>query len=124
MFVLFQALMNPTRLILGVEAATTPGGMLSDAAESDVRDRNASAKTQNLLLGMAKPLFLHVSSIYPCTTMLPDIEGTWNLQWNGNIPAWFAFTVMFALWIGLWSVGCAATITSFAYGEPMVKVWF
>ena len=48
--------MNPIRLILGVEVATTLGGMLRDAAESEARDRNASAKTQNLLLGMAKAL--------------------------------------------------------------------
>jgi hypothetical protein len=48
--VLFQALMNPTRLILGVEAASTPGGMLTDAARSEASDKIASMKPQNLLL--------------------------------------------------------------------------
>ena len=54
--VLFQALMNPIRLILGVEAASTFGGILTDVAISEVMDKIASMKTQNLLLGMAKAL--------------------------------------------------------------------
>jgi hypothetical protein len=48
--VLFQALMNPTRLILGVAAALTFGGILTDTATSDAKDRVASKNTQSLLL--------------------------------------------------------------------------
>jgi hypothetical protein len=44
--------MNPIRLILGVEAASTFGGMLTDVAMSDARDRIESRKTQNLLLAI------------------------------------------------------------------------
>jgi len=55
--VLFQALMNPTRLILGVEVASTLGGTLSDVAKSEERARIASIKTQNLLLAMVKATF-------------------------------------------------------------------
>jgi hypothetical protein len=50
--VTFQALTNPTRLILGVEAASTLGGMLNDVARSEARDKIASTKTQNLLLAI------------------------------------------------------------------------
>jgi len=49
--------MNPTKLILGVEAASTLGGMLSDVAKSEERVRIASIKTQNLLLAMVKARF-------------------------------------------------------------------
>jgi hypothetical protein len=48
--VLFQALKNPIRLILGVEAALTFEGMLTDVAMRDVTDRIARRKTQNLLI--------------------------------------------------------------------------
>jgi hypothetical protein len=44
--------MKPIRLILGVEAASTFGGMLTDVAMSDARDRIESRKTQNLLLAI------------------------------------------------------------------------
>jgi hypothetical protein len=89
--------MNPTKLILGVEAASTLGGTLSDVAKSEEINVIASIKTQNLLLAMVKVPFLSASQIYPCTTTLPDMEGVWNLQWNGNIPAWFALIVIVAL---------------------------
>jgi len=50
--VLFQALKNPIRLILEVEAALTFGGMLTVVATSDVKDKIASNKTQNRLLAI------------------------------------------------------------------------
>ncbi len=50
--VLFQALMNPIRLILGVEAASTRGGMLTVVAKSEARDKIARMKTQNRLLAI------------------------------------------------------------------------
>jgi hypothetical protein len=50
--VTFQALTNPTRLILGVEAASTRGGMLTVVAKSEARDKIASMKTQNRLLAI------------------------------------------------------------------------
>jgi len=46
--------MNPIRLMLGVGAASTRGGTLTDVAMSEDKDRIASMKTQNLLLAMAK----------------------------------------------------------------------
>jgi hypothetical protein len=72
--------MNPTRLILGVEAASTRGGTLTDVAMSEDKDKIASIKTQNLLLATAKSSSYALPMIYPCTTMLPDMEGMWNLQ--------------------------------------------
>jgi len=72
--------MNPTRLTLGVEEASTLGGMLSAVATSGERVRIASIKIQNLLLATAKSPFYAPPMIYPCTTMLPDMEGMWNLQ--------------------------------------------
>jgi hypothetical protein len=50
--VLFQALTNPIRLILGVEAASTGGGMLTHVARSEARVKIASMNTQNLLLAI------------------------------------------------------------------------
>jgi len=50
--VLFHALKNPIRLMLGVVAASTCGGMLTDVAISDARDMIASNKTKNLLLAI------------------------------------------------------------------------
>src|SRR5260370_4208758 len=44
--------MNPIRLILAVEAASTCGGMLTDVAMSEHRDTIASMKTRNLLLAI------------------------------------------------------------------------
>jgi len=49
--------MNPIRLTLGVEEASTLGGMLSDVATSGERVRIASIKIQNLLLATAKSPF-------------------------------------------------------------------
>jgi len=49
--------MNPIRLILGVEAASTRGGMLTVVAKSEERVRIVSIKTQNLLLSMLKASF-------------------------------------------------------------------
>jgi hypothetical protein len=66
--------------MLGVEEASTLGGMLSDPAKSEERVRIASIKTQNLLLATAKSSSYALPMIYPCTTMLPDMEGMWNLQ--------------------------------------------
>jgi hypothetical protein len=43
---------NPIKLILGVEAASTLGGMLADVAMSEDKDKTASIKTQNLLLAI------------------------------------------------------------------------
>ena len=56
--VLFQALKNPIRLILAVEAALTFGGILTDVAKREAKDKTASMKTQNLLLAMANALFI------------------------------------------------------------------
>ena len=50
--VLFQALMNPIRLILGVEVASTGGGILTDVAKREARVEIASMNTQNLLLAI------------------------------------------------------------------------
>lgn len=50
--VLFQALMNPIRLILGVEAAFTGGGMLNDVAKREARVKTASMNAENLLLAI------------------------------------------------------------------------
>jgi len=44
--------MNPIRLILGVEAASTGGGILTDVAKSEARVKIASMNTQNLLLAI------------------------------------------------------------------------
>jgi hypothetical protein len=44
--------MNPIRLILGVEAASTRGGTLTDVAMSEDKDKIASMKSQNLLLAI------------------------------------------------------------------------
>ena len=57
--VLFQALMNPTRLMLGVEAAFTCGGRFADSATSDQRDSVANNKTQNLLLATSDLSLYH-----------------------------------------------------------------
>lgn len=50
--VLFQALMNPIRLIVGVEAAATGGGMLADVAKCEAIVKIARMSTQNLLLAI------------------------------------------------------------------------
>jgi hypothetical protein len=50
--VLFQALTNPIKLTLGVEAASTRGGMFTDVAMSEARDKIATMKTQNRLLAI------------------------------------------------------------------------
>jgi hypothetical protein len=44
--------MNPIKLILGVEAASTGGGILTDVAKSEARVKIASMNTQNLLLAI------------------------------------------------------------------------
>ena len=67
--VLFQALMNPIRLILGVEAAFTFGGILTDTATSDAKDRVASKNAQNRLLDIRT---------YDCGRMLITLSGRWR----------------------------------------------
>ena len=44
--------MNPIRLILGVEVASTGGGMLTDVAKREARVKIVSMNTQNLLLAI------------------------------------------------------------------------
>jgi hypothetical protein len=44
--------MNPTRLMLGVDAASTRGGMLTIVAKSEAADKIASMNAQNRLLAI------------------------------------------------------------------------
>jgi hypothetical protein len=74
--VLFQALMNPTRLMLGVAAALTFGGILTDTATSDAKDRVASKNTQNLLLDIRT---------YDCGRMLITLSSVGDR----TIPSFF-----------------------------------